>query len=372
MFGQLQETRPRTGLVPYTGGVFAPSGSSDAGYAARASSRSGIETTIGRQLRDGYQRQELSSTDMKSIYSQIKELLDYNDEDYVSSVLFPEYFPAARIPTDFPLPTAIFGYKTEHYIGVNSQGNMSFIFRPKVTGPDAAFLNFYQEESWSPADWGTPTTQVTDSISKYYKLCRLTAAVITVTYIGPLDQASGFMVGSLEYNLTRETDGVDTIVSYRNSLVEDGFYLQRTGNIMEGMRLLWFPKDVLDQTFVDPTNHVDNDALILYASGLSALTSVQFRVDVERHFEAIPHSNVRDYIATAPGHPSPGAFGKLKQIPHRFKGLMTVKPQKARETAQASSSPGFWDSVKSMGMNALTSFATSMFSEAIGTGGGMW
>jgi hypothetical protein len=350
------------------------------GYADRAMSKSALSNAIGSQLRDGFRSRDLSTSEMKEIYGQIKELLEYNDEDYVMSVMFPEFYPAARIPTDFPIPTAIFGYRTEHYVGVNSAGNLSLIFRPKVTGPNLPFLEIFAEENWSAANWGVATTSVNDTISSFYKLARLTAAVINVTYIGSIDQASGFIAGAVEYDLTPEVLGTETVPTFRNSLVEDGFYMQRTGNILEGMRLLWFPRDVLDQTFKDTVNHADSDALILYASGLSAQTSIQFRIDVERHFEAIPHSNVRDYIATAVGHSSPGAMGQLKQVPTKFTEMLKVKPGDVKNVAIEAKKPGFWESLKTWGWNTLSSAASSavggitssLFGETIGTGGGQW
>jgi hypothetical protein len=169
-------------------------------------------------------------------------------------------------------------------------------------------------------------------LDDYYKLFRLTSAVINISYIGQIELASGFLVGSLEY-------GVHPVLNadLTASGVEDGFNLQRTMNLTDGLRMLWFPMDITDQAFSDATTGISDsrEAILIYGTGLPIEGNFQLRVDIERHFEGIPVQKARDFIATARGHSSPGAMKTLRAISAKTPRLLSLKPKEVAKVHNA-------------------------------------
>lgn len=62
----------------------------------------------------------------------LKEAADAENEydlDYICCVLFPEHYPAARVPSKFSIPSALFTHRFSMYIstGLSGAGVISFL-----------------------------------------------------------------------------------------------------------------------------------------------------------------------------------------------------------------------------------------------------
>jgi hypothetical protein len=208
--------------------------------------------------------------------------------EYVMSVLFPEYYPAARLPWAFPIPTAVFSQREHFYFDCNPDGNWGLVFIPQHNdglNAGSPFLEIYTDPAFAASNWGAVTTTYSDNIGTYYDKVRLTAAVIVITYLGSLDDSTGVMVGGLDYGYIAGSD--KTIDN-----VEDGYYIQRSSPF-EGLRHVWWARDNKDFEFSSPGIAFDS-AILAYGQAFNP--STKLRIDIERHWEGIPNAEIRDYI----------------------------------------------------------------------------
>lgn len=247
------------------------------------------------------------------------------DSSYLGSLLFPELYPPARLPTRFGLPTASFAHRTHFYIDPNQNGNFGLILFPKAIGPKKnGYVFSYTNSAWSDQNWGTvDTTKIIDDIPNFYDHVRVNGCVIKITYMGSLEQMSGVLVGSIDYGYIDGQNSVD--------VVEDGYYVQRnrTG---EGIRCIWLPRDTRDQDFIDVSTSGDySQAIMIYGASLPTEGSAKFRVDVERHFEGIPNQTIRDYVELRKAGYNPKTLDVLGMLHEKLPGLMTIKNSQVHE-----------------------------------------
>lgn len=294
-----------------------------------------------------------SSEELQNIISALRAQVETTDSAYLAQLLFPEMYSAARLPIRFPIPTSVFSLRDHFYIDPNALGNFGLVFQPKIVGSANAYLKIYAEDSWTENIWTPTSSERKDSATNYYDSVRLTAAVIRLVYMGSLDEMSGILVGSLDYAYM----GTCTVES-----VEDGYYVQRS-KTSEGLRLIWFPRDNRDEEFyrATDTEHAENTGICIYGTALPTSAGNKIRVDIERHFEGIPNSTIRDYVEVAKAIPNEKTLEVISEIHSKMPQIMNVKPNQLGEVmSQVQGKLGIMDQIlggiKNIGGRLISSF----------------
>ena len=205
---------------------------------------------------------------LRSMFDTLKQLLGEYEHDFIAQLLFPEHYPPARYPIHFPIPTCVFETVEYGFLRPNNAGNFSVVIYPKrlgcwpswldsqvpvvstlqpsshVSGICSPAVEVYNEDSWSMTNWGRwRGAFAPDDIGVLYQSIRMTAACFRMQYMARLDEVSGYLSSSLDY---KHNAGVgNTVVE-----VDYGLY-KRVTHPLEGVRCIWFPKDVLDEEFED-------------------------------------------------------------------------------------------------------------------------
>jgi hypothetical protein len=209
---------------------------------------------------------------LRSMFETLKQLLVEYEHDFIAQLLFPEFYPPARYPIHFPIPTCVFETVEYGFIQPNNNGNFSMMVYPKRIGayPDwssevfveksvdsgvtvmkytpgrlvSPAIELYNSEKWTPQDWKFWTGVIPpDDINVLYQQLRLCGCVIKLQYMSRLDEVSGFLTSCLDYKHTGFT-GNDIIQ------IDYGIY-KRITHPLEGVRAVWFPKDNTDEEFED-------------------------------------------------------------------------------------------------------------------------
>lgn len=261
--------------------------------------------------------------ELKNVIAQLRQYVETSDENFIGQLLFPEFYPPARLPTRFSTPTAAFSVRDHFYVDPNVMGNFSIIFFPKAMGP-TGYVFLHRSDVWTESSWGPSTMVRADQINEWYDSVRLVAATIKLTYMGSNDEMSGVLVGSIDYGYNTTTPNVDR--------VEEANYVQRSKTV-EGLRLIWFHKDTKDTEFVPTTSNAgdQSQAILIYGTALPMSPGNKLRCDVERHFEGIPNHNIRDYVEVKKAAYNENTLKALDLVHERLPQLLNVKPSQLHE-----------------------------------------
>jgi hypothetical protein len=222
---------------------------------------------------------------LRTMFDTLKQLLGEYEHDFIAQLLFPEHYPPARYPMHFPIPTVVFETVDYGFIRPNNSGNLSIVVYPKrlgawpswsesfdVTGlmvptasdfvhsgdgavvatgyathlarPVSPCVEIYNDENWSPDRWGKwHGLFAPDDIRLLYQSLRMTGACFRMQYMSRLDEVSGYMCSALDYKHAAASGNTITQIDY-------GLY-KRTTHPLEGVRMVWFPKDIMDEEFED-------------------------------------------------------------------------------------------------------------------------
>lgn len=193
------------------------------------------------------QSRNYNHDEVKSLAQTLKEQYKTYDDDYLKAVLFPEESEPSRIPTKFPLPSALATQTWSFYLNTGKQGKGYVALMPQ----DLAFSCVYSpdDENWdgNPLNLGNDGHKYNPECFSYpiienYGSARVVGASMRVQYIGEVQQESGIMVGSHVFDAT--------IGMISEDIVENGYYITR-GRPHEGMRLSYLPRDESDTEYCD-------------------------------------------------------------------------------------------------------------------------
>ena len=303
---------------------------------------------------------------LNDVYKQIDQIYKYREitsYEYLNNLLYPEKNKDVKMPNNMPLPSCTFQLKNQFRIRTNNKGNFILCMNPfflasesvydkkytptypPVPGADINSYNIFEISSFwynnsVDMDGSEPNGQwisldIGQVIPDVYSKYRLVSGVITMKYIGPLDDVQGTVGGSIlltgeKYLATRykEVDDVqDMEYSSVNTHLADytkfdylrnGMYSIENSSI-EGIRMLYFPPDKSYDEFkdlftgkdmkVDYTNftydrpifsspqYKDGFNWVLYAYNCKP-SSFQFQIDYILNFECIPAVKYINYIST--------------------------------------------------------------------------
>lgn len=222
---------------------------------------------------------------------------------YLYSLVFPEKHKGARIPTKFPVPSCTFQQSDFVIVTVNSSGNFALQWSPQnlsaSTANNEIVLNVANTLTGQNLDT-TYTTQpsLTSSLVTNFSSFRVVSACLMVQYIGSYINLQGVFGSGMDISSVN-TNSYDA--NYSNfSNVDDRLWSQ-TVRSDEGLKIVYFPKDYSDLTFIKPnvTPAVNNlpTAIRLCVYGQNLPPSTQcVRIDIIKNVEAIPGPAFADIL----------------------------------------------------------------------------
>lgn len=254
-------------------------------------------------------RDKINLNDVDNI---VEFLIHYKKElsaGYLFSLLFPERSRGCRVPTKFPIPSLTFHQKSNLTITPNASNNWYLQWTPQSllsSSYSTAYngnllLNNSTALNGSTADVvATNYTSVTvDRLQTagMIQAYRLVSASMIISYVGSVDAHSGVIGGGVDISYI-DSLLPDTASSVFSTIDDKIWNLQV--NPYEGLRLVYFPKDYSDLSFIRPDISTQSNGIstclrfLVYGQNMPSGASV--RVDLYRNFEAIPYPGMSDFV----------------------------------------------------------------------------
>lgn len=309
----------------------------------------------------------LDVLNLRNIQRQINEIQTFKEEqnyDYLKGLLCPEKSQGIRIPSQIPQPTSCFQWRNTYTFKPNAKGSYYFVLNPFFLynesaigktipfAPAAGGGNVYQwyiaqyvSSFWPCNDANldgeseynvvTAARDIQQSVPDLYNNYRLVSASLILKYIGPLDEAQGVIGGGIDYTVVNRLGGRfyqyqgqpydPTAASYGMNTNKFAKYTNfdnirhltysTENNVLEGLRLLYFPTDNKSDCFIKTFNgegavgvfDAGNFCILpltdQYKTGFTWVCYVQdanpdsnYRIDITCNFEAIPNAKYLNYI----------------------------------------------------------------------------
>ena len=214
---------------------------------------------------------------------------------YLYSLLFPEKSKGARIPTKFPVPSTTFQQTDFVLVTPNASGNFILQWCPQnlssSTSNNEIVLNVASTLTGNNTDT-TYTTQssLMNSLVTNWQAFRVVSACLVVQYVGSYVNLQGVFGGGLDISASTSNSYDSNYSVFSN--IDDRLWSQTT-RVDEGLKIVYFPKDYNDLSFIKPNttpasnNLASTVRLMVYGQNLPA--SVQcVRIDIIKNVEAIP------------------------------------------------------------------------------------
>lgn len=262
--------------------------------------------------RDGHDESERLMLDSLNVRRKQMQLL------YRKSLLHPEEYAGAKIPSEIPQQTATAQLKYNFNITPNSSGRFLLVIDPSV---QSSYL--YNDSTVDGSGNGVLTTLNFTQDSNIIDMWRLVSSSIVVQYTGRLDSTSGYFVGAISSNLSNATQ--TTFLTF--SAIED---LQNRKVVapIDGLKMVYSPYDTSQLDYVTHTVYSGNtnptkwkQLFIVYGEGLPNTNCV--RVDYVRNIEYVAKPSYREYIQHSMAVPA--AFDSSALVEAKSKEIQTIE-----------------------------------------------
>lgn len=314
---------------------------------------------------------------LRSIQTQINELQNLKDRKnygYLENLLYPKRNRGSKIPSQIPIPSCSFQLRSTATLSTNDSGNLVFLFNPyflyNETAIGKTFLYRYYNKSdgkyytrtfmfsqylssffiYNGNDLDGLTITDTDffegvnmnqKIPNVYNKYRLVSAEMSIKYIGQLEKAMGVIGGGIVYDKNQSIGGryyrvevsptppydptyptfplamFNTKYMDFNNIRQAEYYTEN--NILEGLRMLYFPIDNKYEEYIKLYNgetqeskeenlDVPNPSILVYPetykTGFNWVGYIQngvaeansYQLDLCCNFEALPTATALDYF----------------------------------------------------------------------------
>jgi hypothetical protein len=231
---------------------------------------------------------------------------------YLASLMFPEKYKGSRIPTKFPVPSAVFQQTDFILVTTNSHGNFTIQWCPQVllsqqysTGnplKSEVVINTHPDlNGYDKNENYVGSNVLTNPLVVNWQAFRLVSACAIVQYVGSIVNVQGTLGAGLD--ISTETE-LKPDPNYSNfSYIEDRLWNDQISTD-DGLKISYFPKDYSDFTFIKPDKVPKDNGLSsvsrLLIYGQSLPSSQQcIRIDFIKNIEAIPGPAFADIIETS-------------------------------------------------------------------------
>jgi hypothetical protein len=272
-----------------------------------------FDRTFLSKLVDMHNVMAKDKINLNDVESVLEFLIHYKKElsaSYLYALIFPEKSKGCRIPTKFPIPSMAFQQRSCLTITPNSSSNWYLQWTPQSLLSSAyvtpnngnLLLNNASALTGSVID-STAANYTSITVDRLQnanmiQAYRLVSASMIITYVGSVDAHSGVIGGGIDISYV-DSLFPDTASSVF-STIDDKIWNMQV-NPYEGMRLIYFPKDYNDLSFIRPdistqTNGVSTCLrFLIYGQNMPLGASV--RVDLYRNFEGIPFPGMSDFVS---------------------------------------------------------------------------
>lgn len=253
--------------------------------------------------------------------------IDYNDKDsditdsgillsqadtgrrvyqyYRLSLMQPSVHVGAKIPTEYPIPSATAAFKYNFTVTPNATGKFLFVYDPFVKKPNLYITSTLDGSTALGTDSTTPVFGI-DEAATFIDNFRIVSCGVTVRYIGQLQTLSGFLCGSIQSALG-DTNAMFTKFDDIENTTE-----KKVVSPLEGLRLVYVPRDsaMTDFSKLDSTTkyfavtdaNIRKFLFVIYGDGLP--NSACLRFDVHLNIEFVSKLTCREYINHSRSVPS--------------------------------------------------------------------
>ena len=278
------------------------------------------ETQFLNGLGELKQSLDANTLQLRVIQRQIEQLSKFSQEEnyeYLQDLMHPETRPGAKIPSRIPVPSTTFQLKSVATASTNGKGNLLVKANPWVLASDAAVGKTFSYKTVTNYDcWGYICPPFTglgldsyaslDGINEtvwnntffqgidmgqtipdgLYSSFRVVSASLRAKYIGPVEKASGLCGGGITnhpiegsmfryYNVVKDSTKPPYDPSHNNYNTLTGgteftvfnnidhLTYSYSGNVLDGVRLLYFPIDNKYEEFTKVFRGDENDLQFL-------------------------------------------------------------------------------------------------------------
>ena len=309
----------------------------------------------------------LDILNLRDIQRQINEIQNFKEEqnyDYLQGLLCPEKSQGIRIPSQVPQPTSCFQWKSSFMLTTNQKGCLFFYYNPfflydestigKVVsartpiGTTARYyLAQYLTSFWFAnsglidgiykTDFILSGIDIKQGVPNLYGTYRLVSASLVMKYIGVMEEAQGVVGGGIDFmdfnliggkqyyiNNNQPYDPSHNSISFEAT--DPNYFTffdnirhltySTENNVLEGLRLLYFPIDNKSDQFIKifngdgATGFFDAKTrfslippIDQYKPGFNWVGYVQngppsskYKLDIVCNYEAVPRAEYLNYI----------------------------------------------------------------------------
>ena len=224
---------------------------------------------------------------------------------YLYSLLFPEKCKGSRIPTKFPVPSATFQMNDFILVSPNASGNFVVQWSPQNLSSSTANNELVLNTAAGLTGLNNDATYVTqtaltNALVTQWQAFRVVSACIVVQYIGSYINLQGTFGAGLDISGSNSNSFDSNYSNFSN--IDDRLWSQVT-RVDEGLKIVYFPKDYNDLSFIRPNqtpsqnNLASAIRLLVYGQSLPASTQC-IRIDFIKNVEAIPGPAFGDIVET--------------------------------------------------------------------------
>lgn len=294
-------------------------------------------------------RNSISIKDLNEMAERLVELYKGGHYSYIKSILFPETYHPARIPTIFPVPSSAFQYHLTGNFVTNSSGNVAMVWNPvffqenQATGAiystffvnlDNALVGNISNNNFNAVEVGYNTLP-----KSLYGSFKVVSASIVVSYIGRLDSSAGVIGIGIGLN-NQSGIGTPALIGaadsgsqiFGNFLLVDNLYYSSRSSAVNGCRGIYFPIDQKYLNFLSIYTGVANTTggvlantflngfyFVVYAQNVPSQGNVPvLRADMYVNVECVVQPAFANFIPTE--LPNASNIDVLNEIGNTIKG----------------------------------------------------
>lgn len=221
---------------------------------------------------------------------------------YRLTLMHPTKHYGAKIPTEFPLPSATACLKWNFNLTPNATGKICVWVDPFKRSP-----NVYNDSTLNgdgvagtPVAFTTETGFTLASGSSFIDMFRVVSAEVKVTYIGTLQNVSGYIGGSVHSNLSVpiEANARPIFTKFENLENSSDKVIVSP---LQGLRLVYVPRDPEMLEYFDIAGYQNETGqnigkylMIIHGDGLPTTTCL--RLDYCLNIEYVAKISAKEYI----------------------------------------------------------------------------
>lgn len=241
----------------------------------------------------------------KSTLDALEALKKAGEHEFLRTLLRPELYRSAKIPSWMPFPSASFQLRTSFYVTTNALGNAAIVINPfylTTSALSTVFINNnvgltgLASSNFFTAAYGGQTLP-----NNIYNQYRLVSGAVICKYVGRIDILQGVIGGAIAYDKgivpTAQASVLASLARYGDfNLARDAMFRQEH-YALSGLRELYFPLDNSFEEYQGINTAKEGFMFLVYIQNAPPSTQ-SFKIDLFFNFECLPDVEFMNYIPT--------------------------------------------------------------------------